>query len=482
MQLNNDVPSSLLLITALAPIVFVLGLLILRVPSLKAGLVGLITALIGAIFVFPPPADVIADTAAQMAPTVVEVALILLGGVGIAETMRRSGGQDRISEWLEQAETGADRTVTLLLLVFGLTPFMESVTGFGLGVVITAPLLIRHGLTPVKAVVVGMLGLVLVPWGSLGPGTLVAAQLGGEDFHDLGVWTAMLTLPVLVVSMVFVFVVAGVQPKLGTLMLALGVICIEWGALIGANALVGTPLAGVLASATVIVLLLLLMRLRNGSLQGPSGKLIRALVPYVVLVVGILLSTLVLTLLGHPEHLAWLPNPALWLVVTMLASPFLLGIARADIPRMARSIVTRWVPVAATALVFMFIGIVMAAAQMAQYLAVTAAQAGPGFIALIPLVGALGGYLTGSNTGASAMFSAATTTAATGLGANSLIALAGQNAAGSFAIIAAPARVALAVAVALPPGEKLPARSMRTLVAAVTTTAALLGAIVFLLA
>ena len=66
------------------------------------------------------------------------------------------------------------------------------------------PLLVRIGLTPVRAVVAGLLGLVLVPWGSLGPGTLVAAQLGGEDVTELGYRSAVLSLPVLVVSMVTV--------------------------------------------------------------------------------------------------------------------------------------------------------------------------------------------------------------------------------------------------------------------------------------
>lgn len=73
-----------------------------------------------------------------------------------------------------------------------------------------------------------------------------------------------------------------------------------------------------------------------------------------------------------------------------------------------------------------------------------------------PDAGVFGGYLTGSNTGAAAMYSGATTTAAAHLGADPLIAVAGQNVAGSFAIIASPPRIALAVGVALGAGEQLP--------------------------
>ena len=190
MTVDPSAAAALQLATALAPIVVVLALLVLRVPSLWAGAAGLASAVLGAALAFPVGAAQAEAAIGGMGPLVAEVAVILLGGVSLAEGMARSGAQDRIAAWLERAESGADRTVMLLLLVFGLTPFMESVTGFGLGVVITAPLLIRLGLTPVKAVVSGLLGLVLVPWGSLGPGTLVAAQLGGVGLDELGVWPA----------------------------------------------------------------------------------------------------------------------------------------------------------------------------------------------------------------------------------------------------------------------------------------------------
>src|SRR5699024_11405790 len=47
---------------------------------------------------------------------------------------------------------GRDQLTIIVLIAYGVTPFMESVTGFGLGVVITAPLLIHLGLTPARAV------------------------------------------------------------------------------------------------------------------------------------------------------------------------------------------------------------------------------------------------------------------------------------------------------------------------------------------
>src|SRR5699024_8394321 len=124
---------------ALAPIVVVLVLLALRVPALWAAAAGLVAALPGALTVFAPTVAETRATFAQMGPTILVVIFIVLGGLGLAETMARSGAQDVVARWLQDSEAGPDRTLTLMLLVFGLTPFMESVTGFGIGVVITAP-------------------------------------------------------------------------------------------------------------------------------------------------------------------------------------------------------------------------------------------------------------------------------------------------------------------------------------------------------
>ncbi|MBB1014077.1 L-lactate permease, partial [Dietzia schimae] len=259
---------------AVSPVVVVLGLLALRSPSLLAGTVGLATAVLAAAVVFRPDDDEVLASLAQLGPTVLEVALILLGGVLLATALSATGSRDHIAGWLERISSGGDRVPAILLLVFGLTPFMESVTGFGLGVVITAPLLVRMGLSPMKAVVTGLLGLVLVPWGSLGPGTLVAAELGGQDVAELGYWSALLTLPVLVASMTTVLVVVTTRPPARHVALGAAVVVTQWGTLVASNAVIGVPPSGILASAAVIALLLGVARVRYGALPAVTAQLV----------------------------------------------------------------------------------------------------------------------------------------------------------------------------------------------------------------
>lgn len=467
---------------AAAPILVVLALLTMRVRSLRAGLAGLLCAVIAAATVFRPRPSEVSAAVVSLGPTVLEVALILFGGVTLSVVMARSGARDHIAGWLERTASDSSRVPAILLLVFGLTPFMESVTGFGLGVVITAPLLVRMGLGPVKAVVTGLLGLALVPWGSLGPGTLVAAQLGGHGVDELGYWSALLSLPVLVVSMVAVLVVIGARPTVALAVTESAIVAVQWSALVAANAFLGTAPAGVVASVAVIVLLVGITRVRHGPLPGVSRQLVGAVAPFVVLLLGILGVTLILHLTGTPAALAWLDSPAVWVNVAALVALRTTATPRSEAARMLRQSIVTWVPVAGNAIVFMMIGIVMATAGMAAHLAEIAASVGDGFLALIPLIGALGGYLTGSNTGAAAMFSTATTGAAAGLGADTLVALAGQNVAASYAIIVSPPRIALAVGVVMTTGARLPADATRTLAIAVITVAVVLGGAVWVLA
>ena len=56
------------------------------------------------------------------------------------------------------------------------------------------PLLAHFGLSPRKVAVVGLLGLCAVPWGSMGPGTLIAASMSGFSFHDLGMASAVINV------------------------------------------------------------------------------------------------------------------------------------------------------------------------------------------------------------------------------------------------------------------------------------------------
>jgi lactate permease len=90
---------------------------------------------------------------------------------------------------------------------------------------------------------------------------------------------------------------------------------------------------------------------------------------------------------------------------------------------------------------------------MASALAAAGAGLGRGYLALAPWIGGLGGFLTGSNAGANAMFAAPQAEAARALDYPRLTLLAAQNVSASLLTMASAPRVALVLALLGPEAE-----------------------------
>jgi lactate permease len=91
------------------------------------------------------------------------------------------------------------------------------------------------------------------------------------------------------------------------------------------------------------------------------------------------------------------------------------------------------------------LGILMAASGMAAYLARTLAGTGTAYLAAAPFVGAVGGFVTGSNSGANAMFAATQAEIARSLGIDVLWFMAVHNVAAAFLLMASPGKIEMAI-------------------------------------
>ena len=90
-------------------------------------------------------------------------------------------------------------------------------------------------------------------------------------------------------------------------------------------------------------------------------------------------------------------------------------------------------------------GVLMAVSGMAAFLARALADAGKIYLAAAPFVGAMGGFITGSNSGANAMFATTQADIARSLGADVLGFIAVHNVAAAFLLMASPGKVEMAV-------------------------------------
>ena len=202
------------------------------------------------------------------------------------------------------------------------------------------------------------------------------------------------------------------------------------------NLLLGTPVAGAVASAIMTILWLLVVR-KGKLLPGPGGSIL----PYAVLVFG----TIAGQLITSPFETAW------W--TEIIASPAVYAFAGVGVALLqykqpatglAASSFKLWLNTGVPTALYILFGVVMQGGHIAETLAQTLASLGAGYMFLMPVVGALGGYMTASGTGTNAMFGPTQVGVGTQLDIHPQWSMAVNNAAGCWGTIASPARIELA--------------------------------------
>lgn len=456
-------------LAAVAPLAAVILTLVFGRSSRTAAIAGIAVLVPLIVFVFPTPWPVIGRAALEWAPVVTEVILVLAGGILFAEAGRFTGNQQRITDWV----TGSLGTgvVPVLAIVHGFTPLTESLTGYGVGAALAVPLLLGLGLPGKQAAIVGLLGLCAVPWGSMGPGTLIASHLSGVDFDALGVTTAIFNVVVFVaVGVTAALLVGAPGQRARSVLAAIGSALALSLAVFGANVLIGTAPAGAIGGLTVLALHIGLRAVRGGRVR-MAASVARAFIPYAIVLCGMLAATAAFALAragsgaagaagaeptgarsaGDSVAQAILTSPALWLFV---ATGVLLALHRDALRGAVRSAAGTWLRVAPATVLFVALGALMGVSGMTEALAGMLARLGAGYPFFLPLFASLIGFITGSNSGANALGAGAQTDVARALGLDVPLAIGAHNAAAATAMMASPARVELATSLARVPEER----------------------------
>ncbi|WP_350268911.1 L-lactate permease [Brevibacterium sp. CBA3109] len=424
---------------ALAPIMLAIALLILRQSSWISATAGVIAAGLSVVLFFPTPMSVLLESGADYFPLILEVALILLFGMVLARLLEAAGSMGEISAWVESA--APSRPLGVALVVFGLVPFAESVTGFGIGVTIGVPVLRLLGCSLRQSAMLGLLGLIAVPWGALGPGTTVAAALAGLDVDELGVATAWINaIPVVIVAASVILIM---RPGLVSCLGIAATAALMWAGILTASIAIGMAPAGIIGSLLVIAVMGGLFIIRRRS-TGFTRRLGIAVLPYATLTLGLLLARALQS--TFPSLLTQIvASPPFWLAAACIIAAFTVDSRRT----VTRSAVRSWAPIGAGTAAFMLMGWVMTTTGMS---AAIGSLVPAGLVLLTPWLTATGAVVTGSNTGANSMFTGTIDAVAAASHISSLPVVAAGNAAGSLAALAAPPRVAMSVQMADPSG------------------------------
>jgi lactate permease len=86
----------------------------------------------------------------------------------------------------------------VIFIVLGLAPLLEAMTGFGVSLIATVPLLM--GLFSRQAgMKIALAGMVIMPWGTLGLATVIGGLLTHLPANELGSHSALISAPVFLV-------------------------------------------------------------------------------------------------------------------------------------------------------------------------------------------------------------------------------------------------------------------------------------------
>ncbi len=482
------------LLSAAPPLLVLLLLVVRGWSGARAGMAGWLLALVLAVAHFGAGGALLFYAHARALALTIDVVYIIWAALLLYLLVLEAGALSRIAAWFGSLTDDAGLRVLLLGWVFA--SFLQGVGGFGVPIAVVAPLLVGLGLPPLTAVVIPSIGHSwAVTFGSLGSSFIALLGVTGAEALAVGPPTAILLGGAAFGCGALVAHAYGGWPALRRALPAVLVI----GAVMALTQYtlvrldfwrLGATGAGLAGTATALAW----TRWRRPKALGPppttvqppaAPSLALAIVGYAALV---LLAFLVKGIPPLAEALgSWRLSVAIPAVTTargwetaataslgiaplthtgsvLLASALLAAalyrraglVAAGSGRRLLNGTFQRGRRSALGILTMMMMALVMANAGMTRALAEGLSRAVPaelyGFIATT--IGAIGAFMTGSNTNSNAVFGALQRDAALLLGLSVPWVLALQTASGALSSMLAPAKILVGMStVGLRPGD-----------------------------
>jgi lactate permease len=389
------------LLLQMSPIAMVIALiLIIRRPPVQAALAGVVLVFVLWILGAAAPLSA-AITAAIFTDTSIlflSTACVIVPGLAFVILVERGGAPQAIGAWVK--ELGWTPPAQIIFIILGLAPLLESMTGFGVSLIATVPLLM--GLfTRQPGMKIALAGMVIMPWGTLGLATVIGALLAHVPPETLGSHSALVSAPVFLCLAAVALWQAGIRAVLPWFGLVV-VTALFVTVLYSINLWIGPEVSGILAGlAVACVGLGISISHRKTLVRWPEAAW-----PYLALLGVIVISRCVFVSTGWDalwvvkgEHVSWKPlaSPGLaLLLVTVLMS--IRQSAAAGFP-WASLLKRAKFPVATIFLFLLLSQVMVNAGFLVEAQRILQSLSGVSLVPTIALLAGISGYVTGSNVG-----------------------------------------------------------------------------------
>ncbi|CAM2868509.1 L-lactate permease [Fructilactobacillus fructivorans] len=472
------------LLVSMFPILIPIILLgFLNMPALKGMSVTAILVILASLFIWKMPLKALAASAIQGFHKSLTIAWILLGALLLLRALEYTGSVDRINAGFTKLTT--DMRLQTILIVFLFGSLIEGVSGFGAPAMVTAPLLIALGFKPLSSIVLALVAdSTAASFGAVGTpltvglsNTVGTAETGkvGLKIANLELISGTLVPLILIVMLVFLLPNQHTQNRLKSV-LQVTPWCIAIGLVysisnIGSQLLLGYELTSVISPIIALVIAILSIKFnillpkdvkKNPWKQSPkitikepktNISLVRAWMPYVLVVVLLVIPKLIrpihdwlnthvnlslTNILGFKAiDSSWLllASPGTVLLIVALLTVLLREESFRSFSREAWGVVKSMKTTILTLIVTLIMVQVFTNTSfnganldsMPGYLASFMATHLHGvWLAIAPILGAVGSFVTGSTTVSTLTFSSVQADVAIDAGLDKYLILAGQ--------------------------------------------------------
>lgn len=464
-------------VLAALPILLILVLMLgFRWNSARAGIAGWALGLLIAVLVFGADAPILGWAHLRALFLALVVLFIIWGALLFYRVTEAAGAVEAMSALLSRISP--HRAFNVLLLAWGFTSFLQSVGGYGVPVAVVAPLLVGTGFPPLAAFVMASLGHTwAISFGSLGASFKTLQGVTNASSPELALWSVILLGVLCFIMGAASLWVAGGKTALRQggapmLFMASAMAMGQWLA-VRAEQYEVAAMLGALGGLLVGVLWAILQK-RPTFPAGSRTHLRKALLPYTLLLALIFITrvdavkagleflppiverehpTLItanqwvvpdvkenrISLLGNTGALLFYASLGAWLYGRYRGE-----IAQKQVKPILRKVARSGLTPSISILAMMALATTMEYAGMIDLLARQLASAAGGLFPVVsPFIGALGAFITGSNTNANALFGTLQRDTALALKIAAPLILAAQNVGGAIGSTFAPAKVAL---------------------------------------
>lgn len=435
-------------IFALIPIVWlIVSLGVIKMSGDKACTIGLIIAIFLAIFAFKMPVkDSLTGALEGIVMAIWPIVYVILAALFTYNLTTKSGAMKTIQDMLSKITT--DKRILVLIIAWGFGGFLEAIAGFGTAVAIPAGILIAFGVDPIRASVICLIANTTpTAFGAIGLPVITLANVTHLNVMHLSFIVTLQLLPlIIIIPFVLVAMVGGgvkaikgvgITTLISGLAFALPQVVVA--------KFVGAELPAIVGSIVCIAVTVLMARVQGERDEKvlkdipdhTTSEKLKAWAPFILVFLLVLCASSLVKPVNAalakvvtnipiysgkgaaPYTINWLSSPGTLIIVATFIGGLIQGMKVGSILGVLGNTAKQIWRTLITVCAIVALAKVMGYSGMTNSLAVTlVAVMGPVYPLIAPIIGALGTFITGSDTSSNVLFGNLQLQAATSLKAN----------------------------------------------------------------